>query len=232
MLEKRRPYSHPEPVHFLPTPPKEVRVAVNDERRRYARQIGAMMIDNKDLYNKAYTDELTGLANRRQFKERFTQLFWMAKKSGIPVGLAYGDVRGLKRTNDQAGHQKGDSLLEATGKAFGEIVREGDIAARLSGDEFGLALFGYQPKEGQTQQELDKETTKRLSGSFEASAHNHGIPDNLHVGLDIGIVTMQEHDTPETMLARADAMMQAVKRGEYASLDAQGITFHDSRLQP
>ncbi len=226
-------FSHPESVELRSTPPSEHRPAVLDERRRAVREMSKMAIEFKKLHEKAYTDDLTGLGNRRSFYERFPQLFKYAQTHNVPIALVFADVRGLKRTNDakNGGHGKGDELLKAAATAFKDLVREDDIVARLGGDEFGAVLLGYTPAEGETQESLDKQTVERLSGSFESQAHEKGIPDELHVGLDVAIVTMHGHNTHLGMLHQADEAMHALKDQRYADLAAQGVVFADSRLQ-
>lgn len=230
MPAKRPKLGHPEPVELLPTPPLEHRDAVLEERRRNARKMGEMAIEFKKLHEKAYTDEVTGLGSRRMFEESFPQHLDFARKNGIPLALALADVRGLKRTNKRSGYQKGDDLLRSAAKSFQEIVREGDVLARIGGDEFVAILVGYSPKPGQSQADLNRETAKRLSVSFVAQANKHGIPNELHVGLDVVIINETPQDTHLSMFDKADKAVRALQKQEYINLEEQGITFTDSRL--
>ena len=229
-MDQRRHSSHPQPVELLPLPPVEVRKAVNDERRRYSRQMAEAVVAMNALHSAAYKDELTGLGNRRMLNEELPKMFAYADANDLPIALAYGDVRGLKRTNESEGHDQGDELLKATGVAFGEIVREGDIAIHLSGDEFVAVLLGYEPEEGQTLEDLNRRTTKRLSNRFQIEAHAQGIPEELRVGIDLAIVTKDKGDSPESLVSRAETLMRQVKESEYQDLENQGIVFEDNRL--
>ncbi len=222
--------THPIPVDFLPTPAKEGREAVLSERRRYSRALAQAAVKQMELHEAAYTDPLTGLGNRLLFEEQFPKLFETAKANKLPIALGYGDVRGLKRTNDNDGHDKGDQLIKAAGRAFSDILREGDVAIHLSGDEFVAIMVGYAPAEGQTQAELEKNTIDRLSSSFERSALENGIPKERHVGIDMAITVMNDNDTPQTMLNRAETMMREHKDAQYTDLQEKGVTFQDRRL--
>jgi len=222
--------SHSEPVNFLPTPAAHVRTEVLDERRRYAKLMAESVAEMNKLHNAAYKDVLTGLGNRRMLDEKLPKLFEFAKNHDLPIALAYGDVRGLKRTNDNEGHAMGDLLLKAAGQSLKAIAREGDIPIHLSGDEFAIVLVGYTPLEGQSQEALDKDTISRLKKSFDQSAKEHSISEERQVGFDISITTMQEHDTPESLLARAETQMRAQKAAHYKALETQGITFQDNRV--
>ncbi len=231
MDETSRPnFGHPEPVDFLPMPTGPERDAVLNERRRYSRLMAEAAGEMKRLYDAAYTDSLTGLGNRRLFEEEFPKLFDIAKEKQLPIALAYGDVRGLKRVNDNDGHTKGDQLLQASGEALKSIAREGDVLIRLGGDEFVIVMLGYAPVEGQLQEGLDQETIDRLKNNFDLASQAYGIPAERHAGIDLSITTMQAGDTPESMLMRADAQMQAQKDAYYADLSSQGTTFTDRRI--
>ncbi|WP_067865763.1 sensor domain-containing diguanylate cyclase [Neptuniibacter marinus] len=92
------------------------------------------------ISNLAMTDELTGLYNRRGFYSVAQQYIALAKRSKLSLGLLYMDMDGLKRVNDVYGHLAGDQALRRLGKALEETVRESDVAARLSGDEFVMLV--------------------------------------------------------------------------------------------
>src|SRR3989344_4668807 len=195
MNDSERPkLPHPEPVTFLPTPPEPERAAVMSERRRYAKILAEAALENRNMYEAAYTDPLTRLGNRRMYDKEFPKLFEFAKKKGISIALAYGDVRGLKRTNDHDGHGKGDQLLRAAAEALTNIAREGDMVIHMSGDEFAIVMLGYSPLEGQSQEGLDQETANRLTNRFAVSAKEHGIPEERHVGFDLSLTTTPDHD--------------------------------------
>ncbi|NUR02670.1 MAG: GGDEF domain-containing protein [Streptomyces sp.] len=92
----------------------------------------------------AYTDALTGLANRRAVDARLDEAVERHRADGTVVSLVVCDLNGLKRVNDTQGHAVGDRLLERFGSVLslcGAMV-PGTLAARLGGDEFCLLSVG------------------------------------------------------------------------------------------
>ncbi|MBV2356454.1 sensor domain-containing diguanylate cyclase [Streptomyces sp. J2-1] len=92
----------------------------------------------------AFTDALTGLANRRAVDVKLEEAVERHRTDGVVVSLVMCDLNGLKRVNDTLGHAVGDRLLERFGGVLslcGAMV-PGALAARLGGDEFCLLAVG------------------------------------------------------------------------------------------
>ncbi|MFZ4151474.1 diguanylate cyclase domain-containing protein [Streptomyces pseudogriseolus] len=92
----------------------------------------------------AFTDSLTGLANRRAVDARLDEAVELHRRDGAVVSLVVCDVNGLKRVNDTLGHSVGDRLLERFGTVLSlcGAMLPGALAARLGGDEFCLLAVG------------------------------------------------------------------------------------------
>jgi diguanylate cyclase (GGDEF)-like protein len=89
----------------------------------------------------ARTDDLTGLPNRRAFRETFEREWRQAIRSGSTLSLLYVDADYFKSFNDRYGHGRGDEVLRAIAGTFdGSIRRPRDIAARYGGEEFAVIL--------------------------------------------------------------------------------------------
>lgn len=88
----------------------------------------------------AETDPLTGLLNRRGLEIRLAGELERARRYGRPVSIAYVDVVGLKSVNDGHGHGSGDAVLANVASALLAGSRDGDLVARVGGDEFAVAL--------------------------------------------------------------------------------------------
>ncbi|MGW5679665.1 diguanylate cyclase domain-containing protein [Streptomyces sp. NPDC003860] len=92
----------------------------------------------------AFTDPLTGLANRRAVDARLDEALELHRADGTVVSLVVCDLNGLKRVNDTLGHAVGDRLLERFGSVLslcGAMLTDA-LAARLGGDEFCLVCVG------------------------------------------------------------------------------------------
>ncbi|MGV9554222.1 diguanylate cyclase domain-containing protein [Streptomyces sp. NPDC003522] len=92
----------------------------------------------------AFTDALTGLANRRAVDVRLEEAVERHRTRGDVVSLVVCDLNGLKRVNDTCGHAVGDRLLERFGSVLSlcGAMLPGGLAARLGGDEFCLLAVG------------------------------------------------------------------------------------------
>ncbi|MEJ1198024.1 MULTISPECIES: diguanylate cyclase domain-containing protein [unclassified Streptomyces] len=92
----------------------------------------------------AYTDALTGLANRRAVDTALDEAVERHRREDVVVSLVVCDLNGLKRVNDTHGHAVGDRLLERFGSVLSlcGAMLPGALAARLGGDEFCLLAVG------------------------------------------------------------------------------------------
>ncbi|WP_405716114.1 MULTISPECIES: diguanylate cyclase domain-containing protein [unclassified Streptomyces] len=92
----------------------------------------------------AFTDPLTGLANRRAVDVRLDEAVERHRADGAVVSLVVCDLNGLKQVNDTHGHAVGDRLLERFGSVLSRCgaMLPGALAARLGGDEFCLLTLG------------------------------------------------------------------------------------------
>ncbi|MFE9020000.1 diguanylate cyclase domain-containing protein [Streptomyces sp. NPDC007808] len=92
----------------------------------------------------AFTDALTGLANRRAVDVKLEEAIERHRTEGVVVSLVVCDLNGLKRVNDTLGHAVGDRLLERFGSVLSlcGAMLPGALAARLGGDEFCLLVVG------------------------------------------------------------------------------------------
>ena len=92
------------------------------------------------LYEAARTDPLTGLLNRRGFRELLDLELERARRRGEPMALVVGDIDHFKEVNDRSGHPVGDAALRRTADLLTRGVRQIDAAARVGGEEFALVL--------------------------------------------------------------------------------------------
>jgi GGDEF domain-containing protein len=100
------------------------------------------------LQKLAITDDLTGLYNGRYFRHFLKGIIDKARTLRFPVTLLLFDIDNFKKYNDQFGHGVGDEILRQTAALMRKCVRDHDLVARISGDEFAVVFW---EKEGPRQ---------------------------------------------------------------------------------
>jgi GGDEF domain-containing protein len=108
----------------------------------------ALQQRHNGLQKLAITDELTGLYNGRYFRHYLNRIIDKARSLRFPVTLFLFDIDNFKRYNDQYGHGVGDEILRQTAALMKRCVRDHDLVARISGDEFAVVFW---EKEGPRQ---------------------------------------------------------------------------------
>jgi len=152
-----------------------------------------------ELSNLAFTDELTGLYNRRGFLPLTERQLKLGRRSGREMLLFFMDVDGLKRINDAFGHSEGDLALTRTAEVLGKTFRDSDVLARLGGDEFA-ALAIEAP--GHSEATI----TARLRQNLETVSTN----ESRHLlSLSLGVVRFDPRTTTSItqLMLRADKAM-------------------------
>ncbi len=88
----------------------------------------------------ATLDDLTGVANRREFEKQLNALYTEAQQNLAQFTLCMLDLDRFKQVNDKGGHQAGDQLLRELVTIMSRYIQPGETIGRLGGDEFGLLL--------------------------------------------------------------------------------------------
>ena len=160
----------------------------------------------------ALHDPLTGLPNRRQFREELMNAVASIGSAKVnSIAVLFIDLDGFKGVNDTLGHAIGDQLLETVAEDFRTALRRCDRIARIGGDEFAV----LQIEEGQPDSAIG--LASRL---IEIASRERSIAGYLTtIGASIGIVIAESVDAdPESLLKAADLAMYRAKiegRGTY-----------------
>lgn len=153
----------------------------------------------------AQHDPLTGLPNRLLLFDRLTHVISKSRRFGRAFALLVVDMDRFKKVTDVLGHDGADRVLCQIGKRFGELVRESDTLAKLSGDEFVIVCDEINSSEGPSV--LAQMLLDSLSVPFELDGHL------LSLSATVGISFWKNGTSSlESLLKEADLAMQEGKR--------------------
>jgi diguanylate cyclase (GGDEF)-like protein len=163
--------------------------------------LGALRRAKAHAERDATVDELTGLANRRSVYAALDLLMARARRTGAPLSVISFDIDLFKQINDVHGHGTGDAVLAVIGRAMDDLLRLGDVAARVGGEEF-LVLLPGSDLPGATK------VAERIRSGIAAAA-----PAGLTVTVSLGVASLAGVDlTLEHLLNRVDQAMYDAKR--------------------
>jgi diguanylate cyclase (GGDEF)-like protein len=168
--------------------------------KRLRRQLAEKQGHSELLRNLAMVDPLTGLYNRRFAEQRLAAEVARSERKGHPLTVLTLDLNKFKEINDTYGHPAGDLVLQKFAAHLNNVIRGGDLAVRLGGDEFLVLLPEC------TSQQLQL-VLGRL-GSLEVDWQGQHIP----ITFSAGWKQYELGERPEEMLARADELLYARKR--------------------
>ena len=155
------------------------------------------------LQRQAHTDALTGLSNRRAFGSRSEELISLARRHGEPLSLVMLDLDLFKKVNDEHGHEGGDRALALFASCVQQVLRVGDLAGRVGGEEFCVLLAR---SDAQGPRAMDARLRALLHARAEKTL---GFPLDFSAGWAL----LRPGDrSVEDMMRRADAALYEAKR--------------------
>ncbi|MFN8123670.1 MAG: diguanylate cyclase [Thermoleophilia bacterium] len=153
------------------------------------------------LAAQAVTDPLTGLANHRAFQERLRQEVARARRHGRPLSLAMIDLDHFKAVNDVHGHPAGDAVLAEVAARLAAGVRNGDLVARIGGEEFAWLLPDAAADEA-------ADAVERLR----AAVSRRSVEGGLRVTLSAGVCDLEcAHGSADELVRLADTALYWAK---------------------
>jgi diguanylate cyclase (GGDEF)-like protein/PAS domain S-box-containing protein len=177
------------------------------ERLQAERQLALQAAQLRDL---SLRDELTKLYNRRGFMEVAGQAHAQALRDKRMAALIFIDLNGMKRINDELGHEAGDDALLDTAKLIGKALRESDVTARLGGDEFVAFAVDFKVED------LDNLRTRIRALADEFVVLNNR-PYRLSLSVGAAVSDPQAPKPLADLLELADASMYEQKRARQAA---------------
>ena len=172
---------------------------------RLQRALADLAAKNEILEKLALTDALTGLANRRAFREALESELARVGRHGRPASLLFLDLDHFKAVNDTHGHAVGDEVLEGFARVLTRACRRGDLAARIGGEEFAVLL----PATGRVPASLVAERIRRV-----VEFHPLGRSVPVRVTVSGGVVATEDFPAPpaaDELLRRADSALYRAK---------------------
>lgn len=156
------------------------------------------------LARQVRTDQLTGLPNRAELMHRLEEALQSpASGASARVGLAYLDIDEFKRVNDSMGHRAGDLLLTAVTQRLASALVDGELAARLAGDELTV-LFPDLPVDASAER-LGRRLLEVFSKPFEIDGYT------IDVRASVGVAFDEEGTSPDDLLKHADIALYRAK---------------------
>jgi diguanylate cyclase (GGDEF)-like protein len=153
---------------------------------------------------RATHDQLTGLYNRSALEDFMQRVLARAKRNASKIGVLFLDLDQFKPINDRWGHEIGDRLLAMVAQRMSAITREGNMVARVGGDEFVMILQDFD--EDHIPGRVAEILVDILSAPFAIEGTQHVI------GTSIGIALFpQDGDSASGLIGRADTAMYHAK---------------------
>ena len=206
--------THSGPKQVFLTAHRPVRIADRDLLLSSSADVSGQKAAEDHLFRSAYYDELTDLPNRRVIEHRANSL--LQREVQGRFALAFLDIDNFKHINDYYGHAIGDALLVDFARRLGLDLRESDMLARISGDEFLLLLNPVQSEAEVA--EYIQVTQQRLKAPFFIDG------SEIFASTSIGVSLYPEHGRSYDVLRQnADIAMYRVKndgKGAAAFFDA------------
>lgn len=175
---------------------------------RRSRDLGVALAANEEAerraHESAYSDHVTGLANRRKLVRTLERVLDAPRPQGVLILL---DLDHFKKVNDTYGHQAGDAVLIETCRMVMSSLRAEDILSRYGGEEFAISARGIDiAAASQLAERLRRNAGRTIQ--FE----RHQIPVTASLGC-AALSELGTNQSPEALIAIADRRLYLAKTG-------------------
>lgn len=163
-----------------------------------------------ELTAMAWSDGLTGLANRRRFDHDLKSV----GNRGGPTAVIMVDVDHFKSVNDNFGHHKGDEVLRTIGNMLANQVRFNDIVYRYGGEEFCILL-----------PDSSTEDAEHVADRIVRAARQIRLPDGQHMTVSIGVADSARGEVGVAVQSADEALYEAKDLGRDQAVTAAQVDF-------
>lgn len=201
--------------HRLAAEVHVLRKTVDDKQQRDQRtyiqlnqRVESLQARLSEVEEEAALDPLTRVANRRGFQRALARMLSQAKAQQVPLSLAMIDVDDFKVVNDTHGHPIGDRVLLCTAQSLTKGLRQTDFVARFGGEEFAVLL-------GAATAAQVEDRMRDVVAGIAASNYEYellGKKERVRFTVSCGLTDVQDGDTEETLIQRADEALYDAKR--------------------
>lgn len=174
------------------------------------------------LKERADTDSLTGLYNRRYLQKALDEEKAKYGKYGIHYSVVVIDINGLKYVNDRFGHEAGDHMIFSVARNLKSFTRETDVVARTGGDEFIVLLTSTDDKGA-------LKYSEKLKHMFDEIYFDINKTEKLSVTVSAGVASTST-SLPDDLVRLADSLMYENKREFYRNMGRSEIS--DRMIEP
>ncbi|SIS72713.1 GGDEF domain-containing protein [Paracoccus saliphilus] len=188
---------------------------LHEANREFMRELSLFNVRLNDARREAesrsYTDPLTGLQNRRGLEQALELAIDATRgkeeaRSGGGFAVAQVDLDHFKEVNDLYGHAAGDEVLRHVARVLENATRDGDVAARIGGDEFVMVLRGA------TNHKSLRKLGQRIISEIKLPVECGHNRCQVSASIGIAISTSYDHPTAEQLLADSDSALYSSKR--------------------
>jgi diguanylate cyclase (GGDEF)-like protein/PAS domain S-box-containing protein len=191
--------------------------------RGVGRETTEIALAREHIASLAYSDALTGLANRTSLGPAFDQAVERARRRSTRLAALFIDLDGFKPVNDAHGHSAGDRILIEVARRLRAHLRASDLVARLGGDEFLVVVEDVHDRG--TLETVARKILAEIARPYDLSAN-----EQARISASMGI-SLYPHDASDaaTLMKHADIAMYAAKEAGknayrfYASDDKSGV---------
>ena len=188
---------------YIAKPPVEEEVRARVRNLIISKQLfDRVQAQSRQLYQMAMQDPLTNLYNRTGLMEFASRMFSEASGYDTPLSLLIIDLDHFKNINDTRGHTAGDNVLAKIGAMLKKSGGEGDVAARVGGEEFVVILAQCGPDEAASRAEQIRKDIEHLK------------PDGIPVTASVGVSSR-----PHGKEVKFDDLFKVADRAVYEAKD-------------
>ncbi len=169
-------------------------------------EINQLQANLETVHHESLTDPLTTLANRKYFDQALEKAIGDAMIKREPLSLMLTDIDHFKNFNDSFGHLTGDQVLRLVAQTVKNNVKGQDIAARYGGEEFAIVLPNTILRSATTVADHIRRAVMAKQLMKRSTHEQLG-----RITISIGVAALRDGETPQSLIARADACLYAAK---------------------